>query len=43
MKLCGQLADPFEQVSEHSSSINTRPYLNNPVYKKVRVPWIEIS
>jgi len=43
MKMCSQITDPFEEISEYSSSINTRPYLNNPVYKTVSVPWNELS
>ena len=34
MKLCSQVADPFEQIIEHSSSINMRPYLNNPFIRR---------
>jgi len=43
MKLCSQVADPFEQISEYSSSFHTLLYLNNPVYKKGRVPWNKLS
>jgi hypothetical protein len=43
MELCSQVGDFFVQISEHSSSFHTRPYLNNPVYKNGRVLWNELS